>query len=81
MCTVIVHVPEDSTAAIRVPALVIHGTQDRAIAPERARAMAAALPRAQWVDIEGAGHAPNLTPAVPVNAAMQAFLGTLAPQG
>lgn len=66
---------------IRAPALVIHGTQDRAITLERARAMADALPRARWVEIEGAGHAPNLTHPEPVNAAMQAFLGTLAPQG
>ena len=65
---------------IRVPALVVHGTQDRAITPERARAMADALPRAQWVDIEGAGHAPNLTHPAPVNAAMQAFVGTLPPE-
>ena len=64
-------------AEITVPALVIHGTQDRAITPDRARAMADALPRAQWVDIEGAGHAPNLTHPEPVNAAMQAFLGSL----
>ena len=66
---------------IRAPALVIHGAQDRAITLERARAMADALPRARWVEIEGAGHAPNLTHPEPVNAAMQAFLGTLAPQG
>ena len=66
---------------IRAPALVIHGAQDRAITLERARAMADALPRARWVEIEGAGHAPNLTHPELVNAAMQAFLGTLAPQG
>lgn len=62
---------------IQVSALVIHGTQDQAITPERARAMASALPRSQWVDIEGAGHAPNLTHSAAVNAAMQAFLQSL----
>lgn len=63
--------------AIQVPALVIHGTHDRAIAPARAKAMAQALPHAQWVDVDGAGHAPNLTHPVPVNQAMQLFLQQL----
>jgi pimeloyl-ACP methyl ester carboxylesterase len=43
---------------IRVPALVIHGTQDRAIPLERARAMADALPHARWVEVEGAAMPP-----------------------
>ena len=64
-------------ADIQVPALVIHGTQDRAIAPERAKAMANTLPQATWVEIEGAGHAANLTHPQPVNQAMQAFLRNL----
>lgn len=66
---------------IRVPALVVHGTQDRAIPLERARAMADALPHARWVEVDGGGHAPNLTHPEPVNAAMRDFLGTLAPLG
>jgi 3-oxoadipate enol-lactonase len=62
---------------IDVPSLVIHGSQDRAIAPERAKAMAQSLPQSQWVSIEGAGHAPNLTHPAPVNQAMAKFLGQL----
>ena len=59
---------------IQVPALVIHGDQDAAIVPARARAMFKALPHAQWVDIPGAGHASNLTHPESVNAAIQSFL-------
>lgn len=62
---------------ITVPALVLHGTQDRAISTDRARAMADALPRAQWVEVPGAGHAPNLTHPDAVNTAMQVFLAGL----
>lgn len=65
-------------ARIQVPALVIHGAQDRAIAPQRARAMADSLPKSQWVEIAGAGHAPNLTHPAPVNQAITQFLGSLA---
>ena len=64
-------------AQIQVPALVIHGSHDRAIAPERAKAMAQSLPQSQWVEIAGAGHAPNLTHPVPVNQAMAQFLRSL----
>ncbi|MEG0947200.1 MAG: alpha/beta hydrolase [Comamonas sp.] len=65
-------------AQIQVPALVIHGSDDRAIAPERAKAMVQTLPQWQWVEIAGAGHAPNLTHPAPVNQAMTQFLSTLA---
>lgn len=66
-------------AAIERPALVIHGSQDRAIASERAKAMAQTLPQSQWLEIAGAGHAPNLTHPEPVNQAMADFLRRLAP--
>ena len=64
-------------AEIRMPALVIHGSKDEAIAPERARAMFKGLPQARWVDVVGAGHASNLTHPEPVNAAMEEFLAGL----
>lgn len=64
--------------AITVPALVVHGSQDRAIAPERAQAMAQSLPQSQWLEIAGAGHAPNLTHPAPVNDAMRQFLHSVA---
>lgn len=62
---------------ITVPALVIHGSADIAIVPERARAMAQALPHATWVEVPGAGHAANLTHPGPVNQAMEDFLARL----
>ena len=62
---------------IHVPALVIHGTDDIAITLDRARAMAKALPRAQWVEVPGAGHAANLTHPQPVNLAIERFLEQL----
>ena len=64
-------------AEIKVPALVIHGDKDAAIAPERARAMFKALPNARWVDVAGAGHASNLTHPEPVNLAIEQFLNSL----
>jgi len=49
----------DRTRALRrlvVPALVIHGTADRLVAPSGGRATARAIPGAQLLTIEGMGH-------------------------
>ena len=62
---------------IKVPALVLHGSEDVAIPAERARAMAQSLPHAQWVEVPGAGHAANLTHPEPVNLAIERFLAQL----
>jgi pimeloyl-ACP methyl ester carboxylesterase len=62
---------------IQVPALVLHGDLDLAIAPERARAMAEGLPRAELALIEGGGHAANLTHPDQVNPKIEAFLAGL----
>ena len=62
---------------IAVPALVLHGDNDRAIEFPRAKAMADALPNAQIVVVPGAGHASNLTHAHIVNPAIESFLATL----
>ncbi len=67
----------DRLGEIDVPALVIHGTDDKAIALERARDMADRLPQATFVTIEGAGHAANLTHAAAVNPHIVDFLKTL----
>jgi pimeloyl-ACP methyl ester carboxylesterase len=61
---------------INVPALVIHGDADAAIAPDLGRALADGL-GCQFVAIPGGGHAANLTHPAPTNAAIQAFLATL----
>ena len=47
-------------AAIRCPALVIHGEQDRIIDKRTSQDLAAALPRAELVVMRGVGHAPQL---------------------
>ncbi len=64
-------------AEIRVPALVIHGEQDVAIGLDRAEALAAGIPDAELVVIEGAGHASNLTHPELVNPHIERFLERL----
>jgi pimeloyl-[acyl-carrier protein] methyl ester esterase len=46
---------------LSMPALVISGQRDRVIHPSAGRALAAALPRAHYVEIAGAAHAPFLS--------------------
>jgi pimeloyl-ACP methyl ester carboxylesterase len=48
-------------AEITVPTLVIHGTADRIVPVEVGRAVAAAIPGAELVLLEGAGHVPTVT--------------------
>jgi pimeloyl-ACP methyl ester carboxylesterase len=50
----------DTLAAIRQPAVIIHGEQDRIIDRRVAEDLAAALPRAELVVMRGVGHAPQL---------------------
>lgn len=45
---------------ITVPTLVIHGTADRIVPVANGRLLALALPRAQYLEIEGAGHVVHL---------------------
>jgi pimeloyl-ACP methyl ester carboxylesterase len=60
---------------IKAPALVIHGTADAAIDIEKAHRMCSDLAHCeQFVAIEGAGHAVNLTHPKLVNLAIQQFL-------
>ncbi len=61
-----------------LPTLVLVGSDDVITPPEEARAMAAAIPGAELVEVEGAGHlAPVERPAT-VNEALQAFLDRVA---
>ena len=57
----------DRLEQIRVPALVVHGDRDASISLDRAQALADGLPDAEFVMIEGAGHASNLTHPDQVN--------------
>jgi 3-oxoadipate enol-lactonase len=62
---------------ISCPALVVHGTEDVAIAMEKAEALAAGLPGCGGVVAVGGTHAANLTDPMGVNAAIVEFLATL----
>ena len=59
---------------IACPALVITGQNDVIIRPEDARALAEAIPGAQFVQIAASGHLSNLENPDAFNAALLAFL-------
>jgi pimeloyl-ACP methyl ester carboxylesterase len=50
----------DQYDAVRCPVLVLRGAQSRLLSPITCRRMAVRGPRAQWIEIPGAGHAPDL---------------------
>ncbi len=67
----------DQTAAlsaISCPVLVMTGAEDAVNPPEAARAMAAALPHADFVDIQGCGHLPVLEAPAIVAAHVRQFI-------
>jgi pimeloyl-ACP methyl ester carboxylesterase len=63
-------------AELRVPALVIAGSEDRR-SLEPCRALAGAIPGARLIVIPGGGHVVNLTSPGPFNDALAALLHTL----
>ena len=67
----------DSLKTIRVPALVIRGAADAITPAEQARALAAGIADAEYLEIPGCGHLPNLENAAVFNNAMNAFLEAL----
>jgi pimeloyl-ACP methyl ester carboxylesterase len=69
----------DRLGEITAPALVVHGTADTSISPERAEKMIAGLANvAKVVWVEGGPHAANMTHPEPVNAAITDYLTGLA---
>ena len=62
---------------IRIPALVIGGSADQMAPPKYADYLAAHLPRARRVAIEGAGHMVHAERPREVNAAIRGFLTEL----
>jgi len=65
----------DRLGEIRCPAIVFHGTEDRAIPMARAEVLAARLAGCErLVPVEGAAHAANLTHADQVNPALGDFV-------
>lgn len=68
----------DRLGEIDCPALVVHGTEDQAIAMDQAEALCAALPDCRGlVRVEGAAHAANLTHPEQVNPPLKDFLAAL----
>jgi len=59
---------------IACPTLVVVGQDDAVTPPETARSMAAAIPRAELVEIPSAGHLAPLEQPPAVNAAIRSFL-------
>jgi pimeloyl-ACP methyl ester carboxylesterase len=46
----------DRLPSLRIPTLVLHGTEDRTIHPDNARLLAERIPESRLVLLEGAGH-------------------------
>ncbi len=59
-----------------LPTLVVVGSDDRITPPAEARAMAGAIPGAELVEVEGAGHLAPVERPDTVNEALQRFLDT-----
>ncbi|MEH6368347.1 MAG: alpha/beta hydrolase, partial [Pseudomonas marincola] len=69
----------DRLAEISAPALVVHGSEDSAIAPKLAHALCRGLENSEpLVLVDGAAHAANLSHPETVNPAMLDFLRRLA---
>ena len=64
----------DRTPSINLPTLVIHGTEDVAVPPERGEALAGRIPGARLEWIEGAGHQSNVDTPDEVSRLLQGFL-------
>lgn len=64
-------------SAIRVPTLLLHGTEDAIVPIEVARHMAERIPGAQLVEIPGAGHLAVGQSAAPIAAELERFLTDL----
>jgi len=66
----------EDIARIDIPTLILHGTADRILSLEgQGRRLHAALPDAQYVEIEGGPHVMCVTHAKEVNRELLAFVG------
>jgi 3-oxoadipate enol-lactonase len=62
---------------IELPTLLVVGSEDAISSPQEMRTIAAALPRAQFVEVSDAGHMAPLEAPAATNEALRAFLSTL----
>jgi pimeloyl-ACP methyl ester carboxylesterase len=67
----------DRLAGIRIPTLVVTGREDRLTPLRYGRFLAETIPEALLVEIEDAGHFPQLEQPARVNAAIREFLARL----
>ena len=67
-------------AQVRCPTLVIQGSEDAVVGPARGAAVAAAIPHARLVTLEGCGHAPHLRDPVATNLLIRDFVSSVAPR-
>jgi pimeloyl-ACP methyl ester carboxylesterase/predicted glycosyltransferase len=63
---------------VRCPALVIHGTADELVEPERAHGFASEL-RGAFVLLEGSGHGPHARDPVKINTLVREFTESIGP--
>ena len=66
---------------VRTPALVLHRDGDRAVPVEQGRALAAGLPAARFVELEGRSHLPAVGDTTAVVRPIRRFLGLPALRG
>jgi 3-oxoadipate enol-lactonase len=66
---------------LRLPALVVTGTEDVIVPPENARLLAGLLPDAEVAKMPGAGHAVNVEAADAFNTLVHRFFSEKLPQG
>lgn len=67
----------DRLGEIRVPTLILTGTEDRLTPLSQGRLLADGIPGARLVEVSGAGHFPQLEQPARVTEAILAFLATL----
>jgi pimeloyl-ACP methyl ester carboxylesterase/predicted glycosyltransferase len=67
-------------AQVRCPTLVIQGTADAIVGPARGAAVAAAIPQARLITLDGCGHAPQLRDPVRSNLIIRDFAFPAAPR-
>lgn len=66
---------DDVLPTVRTPALVLHRDRDRAAPIEQGRALAAGLPQARFVELEGRSHLPAVGDTAAVVRPIRRFLG------
>lgn len=66
-----------ATATLRLPALILAGSNDRAVPPDLAREMAQLIPGAEFALVRGAGHVAPLDTPAEVTQRIAAFLSRI----